>query len=151
MTEVSALSHEKTGFFQDTLPAHQPFHTTKKRDERRAVQAESETPADAVLILDAHLTISYCNQQFLDLEQGMDHSVIGKNLLQCIFKIIPPGLYEHIEMTVPGMVIKRTCIIPKEHRRVLYQYQILGILHGDGSPGVIILIQTDTPEVFPGT
>lgn len=116
--------------------------------QNRGVQGDHtsamrETISDAVLILDEYLSVSYYNQEFSHLESADESSYLGKNLMQCFFRIIPPSMYEYIETIVPGMVIKKTQIIHAHDQDSCYQYQILGTLHGNGRPGVIILIKPE--------
>ncbi len=105
--------------------------------------AMKERISDAVLILDEYLGISYYNQEFSYLESADERNYIGKNLMQCFFRMIPPSMYEYIETIVPGMVIRKTHTIHAADQDYCFQYQILGTLHGNGRPGVIILIKPE--------
>jgi hypothetical protein len=106
-----------------------------------------EKTADAVLILDEYLGISYYNQEFSYLESADEGYYIGKNLMQCFFRIIPHSMYEYIETIMPGMVIRKTHTIHAADQDYCFQYQILGTLHGNGRPGVIILIKPE-PDIL---
>ena len=96
---------------------------------------------DAVLILDEYLTITYCNEQYLEYERCTYEDIIGKNLMRDFLKMVPPGLYASIGSISPGMVRKHALMIPGSEAGIGYHYQILGTLHGNGRPGTIILIQ----------
>ena len=82
--------------------------------------------SDDVFILNEYLGISHYNQEFSQLESADESSYLGKNLMQCFFRIIPPSMYEHIETIVPDMVIKKTQTIHAHDQASCYHYQIWG-------------------------
>ena len=131
---------------------HNPLSVPSLRQEAttRGVRGDHtsamrEKQSDAVLILDEYLSISYYNQEFSQLESADESSYLGKNLMQCFFRIIPPSMYEYIVTIVTGMVIRKTETIHTHDQNYCCQYQILGTIHGNGRPGIIILIKHE-PE-----
>ena len=62
-----------------------------------------------------------------------------------VSSVFPPFMYEYIVIIVTGMVIRKTETIHTHDQNYCYQYQILGTIHGNGRPVIIILIKHE-PE-----